>query len=127
MKVRELREEMLRIDSTDVKDTAEVVVLLNGGKMLTVHEIRESGQKDIGKRQLVIVANWEEFEGGLRPPRHNALREACRHGDRFFEWEHSELEVYCWQRTLIRTRPGRPVPILVLCGWVEDLNPLWVR
>jgi hypothetical protein len=77
VKLLELREEMQRIDSTDVKDMAEVVILLNGGKMLTVHEIRESGQEDIGKRQLMIVANWEELEGGLRPSCHCTLREAC--------------------------------------------------
>ena len=60
MKVKELREEMQRIDSTDIRDSAKVYLMI-GENLFPVADVRvEDGPKN--QRRLVVLLSTNEYE-----------------------------------------------------------------
>ncbi len=61
MKVRNLREEMQRIDSTDIRDSADIFLMI-GEDLFPVADVRvEDGPKR--QRRLVVLLSTNECEG----------------------------------------------------------------
>jgi hypothetical protein len=61
MKVRDLREKMQQIDPTDIRDTAEVFLMV-GDDLFPVADVRvEDGPKR--QRRLVVLLSANECEG----------------------------------------------------------------